>query len=82
MVCDQCSAYLRFVQIIVFEQPDVGGLNAQLLISSIKAREDQQTTSAMFHYVQSFLNICNMGEFKIILKLFQDNFSYILEFIR
>lgn len=56
----QWSANLRLVQVIVFEQPDVCGLETQLLFSSIKAREDQKGSSAMFHYVQSFLNIYNM----------------------
>lgn len=50
-------AYLRLVHIIVFEKPVVGGLESQFLFSSIKAREDQERPSAMFHHVQSVLNV-------------------------
>lgn len=50
-------AYLRLVHIIVFEKPVVGGLESQFLFSSIKAREDQERPSAMFHHVQSVLDV-------------------------
>lgn len=32
--------YLRLVHVIILEQPDVGGREAELLLGSIKARED------------------------------------------
>lgn len=51
------SVHLRLVHIIVFEKPVVGGLQSQFLLGSIKAREDQERPSAMFHHVQSVLNV-------------------------
>lgn len=34
------NAHLRLVHIIVFKEPEVGGHEAQLLLSAVKARED------------------------------------------
>ena len=57
---------LRLVHVIVLEQPEVGGLETQLLLGPIKARENQKASSAVSHHVQSFLNIYDMRGFGLL----------------
>lgn len=54
--------YARLVHVIVFEEPEVGGDEAQLLLCPIKTREDQKRSSGMSHHVQPLLNICDVGK--------------------
>lgn len=55
---DSC---LRFIHVVVFEQPEVGGDQAQFLLGPIETTEDQEGSSAVFHRLQSFLNIYIKG---------------------
>lgn len=56
------TQHSRLVHVVVLEEPVVGGLQAELLLRSIKATEDQEGASAMLHHLKSLLDVWRRQE--------------------
>lgn len=51
------AKHSRLVRVVVLEEPVIGGLQAKLLLGTIKTAKDQKGTSAVLHHLEPFLDI-------------------------